>query len=153
MDTKDEIELTSSQIKEVAEYMDCGLSCFYHYKTKKLVNLVDRDGTYYDPIEEIEDEWEKIDNNWIEYFEFEKMESRDSFKIMESFIDEVDDNVLQENLAKALNRPKPFWNFKYKLEYNNDYKKQWFQFKEKRMIEWIEDQIQNQNSMLDLEEN
>ena len=89
----------------------------------------------------------------MEYFEFEKMESRDSFKIMESFIDEVNDNVLQDNLVKALNRPKPFRNFKYELESNNDYREQWFQFKEKRMIEWIEDQIQNQNSLLDLEDN
>ncbi len=67
MDTKNKIELTSSQIKEVAENIDCGLRCFYHYKTKKLVYLVDRDGPYYDPIEEIEDEWEKIGNNWMEY--------------------------------------------------------------------------------------
>lgn len=37
----------------------------------------------------------------MEYFEFEKMESRDSFKVMESFIDGVNDNVLQENLVKA----------------------------------------------------
>ena len=57
------------------------------------------------------------------------MESHDSIKIMENFVDEVNDIMLQEKLINALNRKKPFANFKYLIE-DSDYRQQWFEFRQ-----------------------
>ena len=69
--------------------------------------------------------------NWQKCIEIEPMESRDSFKIMEYFIDEVENKSFQDELIDALNRKKPFANFKYLVE-NFEQRQQWFDFRRKQ---------------------
>ena len=138
------INLTEKQIEEIAEELDCGFRVLYHLKTKEVKSVMDMDDAYDIP-EEAEEEWNEIEENWGDYFEFEKMESHDSFKVMEDFTDEVKDEYLKRDLIKALNRPKPFWNFKYEIDENGEYREQWFAFKRQKMIEWVRNQVERNN--------
>ncbi|HAB52519.1 MAG TPA: hypothetical protein DCE80_10190, partial [Ignavibacteriales bacterium] len=88
-----------------------------------------------------EDELKEVEKNWSDYFEFEGFESHESFQIMVDFAESIDNKRLQQNLINALNRPKPFQNFKWQIDNSGEYRQQWFDFKKMRYIEWIKEQI------------
>ncbi|RIJ50418.1 hypothetical protein D1614_00300 [Maribellus luteus] len=131
-------------VSEIADGLSAGLICFFNPDTLEFEDIPK--DLAYDP-EEFEmmtgetfesaglkhDEW----NNCIT---IEPMESHDSFKIMEYFIDEVRDTNFQEKLINALNRRKPFANFKYLVE-NSDYRQKWFDFKQARYELYVWDVI------------
>ncbi|MFW6389389.1 MAG: UPF0158 family protein, partial [Marinilabiliaceae bacterium] len=70
-------------------------------------------------------------------------ESSQGFKIMERFVDEVDDPRLRDQLINALNRKRPFANFKNLVE-TSSFRQAWFDFKQKQleMLVWDELQVQ-----------
>jgi len=132
---------TEKQIEEIAENLDCGMRCFYNLKTGEIKTLLDFDSWIGADEELWEEESKEIDENWDDYFEFEGFESYESFKIMEDFAEIVEDTKLQNKLINALNRPKPFRNFKWQINNSGDYRQQWFDFKKMRYIQWIKEQI------------
>jgi len=132
---------TEKQIQEIAENLDCGMRCFYNLKTGEIKTIIDSNSMMYTDEHLWEDEYKEIDENWGDYFEFEGLESYKSFKIMEDFAGIVKDTQLQNRLIDALNRPKPFRNFKLQIDNSGDYRQKWFDFKDMRYIQWIEKQI------------
>jgi len=132
---------TEKQIQEIAENLDCGMRCFYNLKTGEIKTLLDFDSWIGADEELWEEESKEIDENWDDYFEFEGFESHESFKIMEDFAEIVEDTKLRNNLINALNRPKPFRNFKWQIDNSGDYRQQWFDYKNMRYIQWIKEQI------------
>ena len=75
------------------------------------------------------------------YLEIEGMDSRDSFRVMEAFIDTVDDRLLQAKLTLAINQRRPFANFKLEIDNSGPFRDKWFEFKEKSLMEWVEQQL------------
>ncbi len=132
---------TKKQIQEIAENLDCGMRCFYNLKTGEIKTILNFDSGIGVDEEIWEEESKEIDKNWDDYFEFEGFESYESFKIMEDFAEIVEDTKLQNKLINALNRPKPFRNFKCQIDNSGDYRQQWFDFKKMRYIQWIKEQI------------
>ncbi len=76
-----------------------------------------------------------------EYWKIERMESGDSFNMMSDFIITVEDNSLRYKLAQALQKSKPFRNFKFVIDNSGDNRKRWFEFKDRRLFEWVEGQM------------
>lgn len=135
--------LTTEQIKEIAEQLDCSFSCFLN-KTKN--ELLFPRGDHDDFLDfGDEDAWaderKKIDDNPDDYLEIEKMDSRDSFRMMEGFIYIVDSKKLKNDLIYALNQKKPFSRFKYIIDCSGEYRQKWFDFKAERMQEWVKNQL------------
>ena len=62
---------------------------------------------------------------------------------MADFAEVVEDINLQKKLINALNRPKPFRNFMWNIDNSGDYRQKWFQFKNKRYIQWVTEQIES----------
>ncbi len=135
------MELTEKQIEEIAENLDCGLRCFYNLKTGEIKTLLNFNSWIGADEEPWEEESREIDENWDDYFEFEGFESHESFKIMVDFAESVDNQKLQNRLIYALNKSKPFSNFKWQVDNSGEYRQQWFDFKKMRYIEWVKDQI------------
>ena len=133
--------LTEQQIKEIAENLDMGMRCFYHLKSGEIKSVFYFDDDYEDLI----DEYNAIEENINDYFEFEKLSSRDYFTIMADFTDTFDNKELQNELVKALNKPKPFSNFKWQIDNSGEYRQKWFDYKEMRYIEWVKEQIEHFN--------
>ena len=69
------------------------------------------------------------------------MDSHDSFKVMERFADSVSDDSLREKLLIALQRPKPFANFKFEINNSGPYRQMWFDFQQEQQVEWVKDQL------------
>jgi Uncharacterised protein family (UPF0158) len=129
--------MTDEQINELADNLDCGLRCFVHKTRKTIVttNNSDSDSELWD---EVNDE---IETNSESYVEIEKMDSHESFRLMERFIDTVDNSQLRNKLEEALRRPRPFANFKFDIDHSGPYRQKWFDFKRQQMIEWVRGQL------------
>ncbi|TVR77961.1 MAG: hypothetical protein EA412_09680 [Chitinophagaceae bacterium] len=141
------MKLTEGQIKDIAENLDMGLCCYYHLKTGEIevapnFNDVDWIGQDTEPWEETLD---KLDENWGDYFEFEKMTSHESFEVMSDFAELVDNQNIQDKLFKALNKSKPFRNFKWEIDSSGEYRQKWFDYKNQRLIEFVKNQIELHN--------
>ena len=139
--------LTEEQIKEIAENLDMGMRCFYHLKTGEIEatpDFFEGDWIGQDtgPWQETLD---KLDENWGDYFEFEKMTSHESFEIMADFAETLDNHKLQDRLFKALNKSKPFRNFKWEIDNSGEYRQKWFDYKNQRVIEFVKTQIEQHN--------
>lgn len=135
--------MTNEQLNEIAGQLEFGFLCFIHKKTKALVVIPDELSHPDMDTESWEKEIKEIDKNRKSYFEVEKMDSRESFKVMEDFVDTVDDDRIQDKLRESLQRPKPFQNFRFDIDRSVPYREKWFEFKKNRNIEWVKGQIES----------
>lgn len=132
-------------VHEIAEYLDCGLTCFFNPDTLELEyvpkNLDDPEEYELMTGESYEDSFKH--ESWNRCIVIEPPESRESFKIMERFIDEIDDRKLQNSLVDALNRRRPFANFKHIVE-TSEFRQAWFDFKQQQLEILVWDELQPQ---------
>ena len=133
--------MSDEQINELADNLDSGLRCFVHKEKKTIVTTPD---TLNNP--DSDSEWwdaanEEIENNFGSYVEIEKMDRHVSFRVMEDFINTVDNLTLRDKLEEALRRPKPFANFKFAIDNYGLYRQKWFDFKKLQLIEWVKGQL------------
>jgi hypothetical protein len=77
---------------------------------------------------------EKLENNIDLYFEVDKPESRDSFKMMADFVDTLSDsNRLKSQLIRALENRKPFRGFKFIIDNSQAIRQEWFHFENREL--------------------
>lgn len=140
-------------VHTVAENIDCGLVCFINPETLEVEEIPKGmlDGFSDFSInrefgDEDEDEQKFLHEDWETYITVEPRESSESFKIMEKFVDEVNDKSFKNKLINALNNRKPFANFKNIVE-SSDYRKAWFAFKQHQLeiLVWDELQVELEN--------
>lgn len=135
------IKLTKDQIKEIAEQLDCGFTCYLNKVTGTIQYTRSSDNWFGDDKDPWDDVNKEVEENWDKYIEIENMESRDSFKVMADFAENVDSVELRKSLINALNRKHPFQNFKWVIDNSGPYRQKWFDFKNQRYIEWVEDHL------------
>jgi hypothetical protein len=127
-------------INQIAQLTDSGIFCYLNPETLELEEvpklLLD------DPYEferltgfALEKEGFKHEK-WEDYYVFEPLSSDESFRIMEAFADNVEDEILQEQLFYVLSGKKPFSNFN-EVIYNSEQSENWFFFK----MDWLEDRV------------
>ena len=132
---------TEKQIEEIADNLDLGMRCFYNLKTGELKTLLNTDRWIGEDLETWEEDREQIDENWADYFEFDSFDAYNSFKIMVDFAESIGDLRLHDRLINALNRPKPFRNFKWQIDNSGLFRQKWFDFKKLRYIQFVKEQI------------
>lgn len=142
---EEEIEIPEKYgklVHDVAEYIDCGLVCFINPETLELEQIpkgmLDEfsDFSLNPELDDEEEEEQKfLHDEWESCISVEPRESSESFKIMERFVDKVNDNNLRNRLVYALNNKKPFAHFKNIVE-SSSYRNEWFAFKQKQ-LEWL----------------
>lgn len=136
------ITLTDHQIKEIAENLEFGMRCFFNKKTGEIKSVINPEHWMLTGEELWEEELEEIEEHREDYIEFEGLDSRDSFEIMEDFTEIVKNRHLKEKLLGALNRPKPFQHFKRVLDQAGESRKEWFDFRRKRYEDWVREQME-----------
>ncbi len=133
------MKLSKQQIIKIADELDCGMKCYFNIKTGKIMSLIDSDDWFDDEENPWSEDLQEIEKNKKDYFEFEKMASRESFIVMADFTETIDDLAFQEKLIQSLNKSKPFRNFKWLID-NSNYRQEWFDFKKSRYIEFVKKQ-------------
>ncbi len=132
---------TKEQIKEIADQLDCGFRAFYHKQNGELIFVPNTEKNFSMDTEAWEEELDKLDENYLDYKEVHAMESNDSFTVMEDFAEQVNNKKLQEDLFNALNRKHPFREFKFLIDNSGVNRNSWFDFKNKRYYDWVENQL------------
>lgn len=133
--------MIKEKIKDIADNLELGMRCFVHSNSKEIKFIPDYDRYPEMDPELFAEDREEVESNPEDYIEITGMRSRDSFTVMADFTDTVDDE-LKEKLIQALNRPKPFRSFKFVIDNSGPYREKWFSFKESRLIDWVERQLQ-----------
>jgi cellulose biosynthesis protein BcsQ len=134
------------KIKEIAEQLDCGLRAFIHRTTEQLLFVPDEDYlTDIDP-DIWGEELEQLENNMEDYYEIEKWSSREAFKIMNDFANQVSDIKFQNQLFDVLKKNKPFREFKFVIDHSGDFREAWFDFKNKCEQDFVARQLNQLNS-------
>ena len=141
------ISLTNDQIKEIAEQLDCGMRCYINKETGEIKTVLNFKSWQTDDREPWEDVLNELDENLDKYVEIERMESYESFEIMADFAENVDSRELRDCLINALNKKHPFQNFKWIVDNSGLYRQKWFDFKNQRLIEWVEEKLDEINSL------
>jgi hypothetical protein len=121
--------LTEDQIKEIADGLEAGMKCYYNRLTGNIKTIIDFDSWIGADDELWKDDLNEIDEHFGDYFVFGNMTSHDSFNLMVDFVDLVVDSRIQTKLINALNKSKPFRNFKHVIDNSGEYRQQWFDFK------------------------
>ncbi len=67
------------------------------------------------------------------------------FEVMEDFIGEIPDKKIQDLFSNIIKRRKPFQQFKNLLLNYPDLRQQWFAYKDKRIMEYVEEQVEVYN--------
>ena len=132
-------------LNDIADQMEAGMKCFIHKTTFEVVSVPDENRFPEMDWEDEEGPWkEEIDKIFgnPEYIEIEKMESSDSFSIMEDFALSLPEGATKIRLITALEGHKPFGNFNHQIHNAGKEKEQWFQFRRERDIEWVKDQLE-----------
>ncbi|TKG90742.1 hypothetical protein EYV94_23040 [Puteibacter caeruleilacunae] len=85
--------------------------------------------------------WDLKNEEWERCIQVDPMHSSDSYKIMERFIDQIGDKRFQEKLTNAINRRKPFANFRYLID-DSDYLQDWYDYKQEQYELYVWDIIE-----------
>lgn len=132
----------SKIIKEIAPELDYGSNCYFNLKTEEIIAIPNFNEFWEEA--EFRDafsiEIDKVNKNKAEYIKMEVLESFESFKIMERFVSQITDKLLQSDLETILYRKKPFQNFKNRIDHSN-YRQAWFDFKQKELENIVETQL------------
>jgi hypothetical protein len=134
--------LTQEQIIEIAEELDCGFRSFWNKTNGELLFIPNELKFPGMDIEAWSEEIEKLDANFSDYVEIESMQSYESFEIMVDFVETIpDSNKLKDRLMYALNKKKPFREFKFVIDNSGDYRQKWFDFKNENLQKWVLNQF------------
>ncbi len=122
----------------IADNLTAGFISYFNPETLEVEDIPE--GLARDP-EEFEamtgETWEYIGikhESWKRCVEIAPLHSNESFRIMEGFVDQMEDSRFRDELINALNRRRPFANFNH-LIHNSDYREAWFKFR-KEKLEW-----------------
>ncbi len=148
----DEIPLKYREaVKEIADFIDMGMVCFFNPVTLEFEQVVpDLEGEpelFEDTTGEKWKDCYKYES-WEHCLRFEQPPSGESFKIMERFAGTVSDAHLRQQLYNALDRRKPFANFRNIID-NSDYREKWFAFKHSQMEEIVWEEMKYEIKSLD----
>jgi len=141
------MELTEEAIKSIAEDLDIGMKVYVNIDTNEIKTIIDLDKQLDDNIEAWEEDINEIEENSDKYLQFEKMDSRESFQVMEDFAETVKDEELRKKLELGLSLSKPFRNFKDIIDNEVEYREKWFAFKDAKYIEFVKEQLENYNKV------
>ena len=126
------------QLKTVAEELQMGMVCYLHRQTGEVVSFPDPQ--QFPDTSAWQTEVDLVATESDSFIAIEPMSSRESFAIMEQFVDQLPANF-QQPLRDALARPKPFRQFKEVVDGLGHYRQEWFVFRDAKTIEWLWEQL------------
>ena len=131
--------LSDDQLKKIVDELSTGLRCYLHRQSGEVISFPDVD--QYPDVDAWQEAIDQVETTPNDYLEITPMSSRESFQLMERFIDVVDSEAFRNRLVYALNQPKPFRRFKQLVDESGEYRQRWFLFRERQTIDWLREQL------------
>ena len=89
---------------------------------------------------------QKLEDDHSGYCEIDRMSSSDVFQIMTDFTEQLANPTLKAELLNALNKKKPFREFKQIIDNAGNFRQEWFDFKNESYYHWIAKQLRDSNN-------
>jgi predicted aldo/keto reductase-like oxidoreductase len=129
-------------INEIAQELNCGNDCYFNLKTEEIIAIpnfsqISDEDEFQDIFRE---QLEKVKKQKADFIKFEVLESFESFKIMERFIEQINDQHFKAKLKNTLQEKKPFQNFKHLIDHS-DFRQSWFDFEQNELERIVESQM------------
>ncbi|UKT64354.1 UPF0158 family protein [Pedobacter mucosus] len=130
------------EIKEISQQLDCGLNCYWNIISGLLMFVPNDDLLSLDEGGAYQKDIEFLEENSLEFRKIEKPDSKTAFIFMADFMETLPQkSIIKSMLEKALENKHPFKEFKFQIDQAGDYRELWFAFKNKKMQEYVKDQI------------
>jgi aminoglycoside 3-N-acetyltransferase I len=148
------IVLSETELKKIADGLASNFRVFIDPQTGELGEVLDFSDAdfdledYLDGIgdeDEAKAERERIEKMEDEWIELGGPDSRDSFGVMEAFIEVVTEMSLKDKLWKALQQKRPFANFKNVIDNAGAWRNKWFEFQQAKQVEHLKRQLRGLN--------
>lgn len=137
---------TEELIIEIEQELEMDMKVYVHKDTLSLLMLPDDDMIDFADDEFWENVQEELEKNSENYIEVEKWDASHSFRIMESFAENISGNrILQAKLLDALENSKPFKNFRNILDRYEKYLQEWYSFRALKQREFVKKQLTDLN--------
>lgn len=136
------MKVTSSKINEIAQELEAGMKVYLNRENLEIKSILDWEDISDD--EFWEEELEEMVKEWSDFVVLTKMESWEAFKVMEEFVDTIEDETFCEGLIKILSRRSPFAYFKAEIE-SSPYRQNWFDFKLRKYEDYVREQLNNED--------
>ena len=141
------ISITAEKIKDIVQEIEMGMLCYYHIKTGKLECVPDELKGHAGYEEECwKGSLKKIKTNRKQYICFEGMESSESFRMMERFVEDIKDANARRRFQETIALKKPFGHFKQLLHQYPPLQTHWYNFKDEQYILNVQQQLEAYNS-------
>ena len=127
--------------QEIAENLDMGMRTFVH-KDSGEIQVYPEEVEIYGEIEDWQEVIDKVDNDEA-FIRIYPMASRESFGVMESFTEQLEEGGLKRDLKNALERKKPFRNFSNIVQ-KSELRDEWFTFKTRKLADFVREQLENE---------
>ncbi|MRT93586.1 UPF0158 family protein [Ancylomarina sp. 16SWW S1-10-2] len=138
------MNLTDKLFVEIADLLLTGMVCVIEKKTGK----IDSYPKNMDFFDEEENPWEelieKVEEDWDSYILIDPMPSSESFNMMKSFANKLEECELKVRLINALEKAKPFRNFKNIVDDSGENRQKWFDFQLQENIKWVKMQYESE---------
>ena len=141
------MKLSDQQINEISEELECGMRTYLNIETNEIKTVLDWDDCAND--EFWEEEMKKIEDSPDKFIEFYKMDSAQGLRVMQDFVETVEDDVLRKKLESGLRLSKPFRNFKNIIDDENEFCRKWLDFKHTAYVDFVREQLLSYNEELD----
>lgn len=150
IENDDEIEIPEKYetvVHSIADRISAGQICHLNMDTLEVEDF---------PANMDEEEWEAVTGEkpefehlqWKNILTFEPLQSSESFRIMENFVRQIDNDKIQNTLIDILSRRRPFAHFNSYI-HNSKYREDWFKFRltalEKHVLRMIYDKLDEKN--------
>jgi hypothetical protein len=138
-----------SLISDIVDNLECGFSTKIDVEKAIVVSVVNENGEEMEFFEEDSEDGnnetdEDIDTKEDDYFgtfmNIDRLESFESFEIMENFANSLDVSPLKSKLLNALQHKKPFANFNA-IIHSSTAKEHWFHFRRKALEQYVVDTL------------
>ena len=131
-------------VNNIAQELDCGNDCYYNFKTSEILAIPNFSQIFDEEEfkESFKESLKKLEKHKADFIKIEVLESFESFKIMERFVEQITDKKLQVDLKNVLKNKKPFHNFKHKIDHS-EFRQSWFEFKQSEMEKIVENQLES----------
>ena len=135
------MEFSRDILNKIADSLEAGEKCFIHKQTFEMITYPEDCILELDPGNNAwREEMEKVKNN-ANFIQVEKMNSRESFIVMEDFAESIQDQKIKTSLLTALRSKKPFSRFKRIVESLSEFRELWFAFRREKNITLVKEQL------------
>lgn len=135
----DAVKLSENTVREIADWLQCGLECWIHKFRGTMYFLPKKDDPYFDP-----DQWREVllalEGNENDFLVFQMMDSSHSLQVMQGFIWSLQDGFERTELEKTLERSNPFHHFNLLVEVSG-LSEAWSNYRYDAHMDWVRSQV------------